>query len=233
MIFQYTRVFSETDSKRHYRWECISHDYEYVFVFLTPNGNRYPEVIDNTTRNTLDHEQINSTYFRNFVNRIHDKPLEMYNKIILDYPMVPHIFVNESRKNNQVFFKHALRRGLEMSNLCTIIKDCHFCVMEIEIKLLQYDEELKSKQQMSAFWNEVTNVLGKFESTSFLTNCLQQLNVSDKKESERPIPIRSLDESPNTKRAKRPLPSDMSSTGVKRQKHNDNVNLCTVIDMET
>lgn len=226
MIFQYTRVFSEIDAKRHYRWECVSRDYEHAFVFLTPNGNRLRKVFDNfVPPNGVVHS------LRSFAERLLLNPsanLDVYNKLIIDYPMLPYIEVCEFQNNNGLtIYEHSLRSDVECMSFMTIIQDCHICLLSIEIELLQLDEENQSKQQTSAFWNELTNVLAKVDSTSFLSNCLQQLNVTDKKESQpivpsSPQPIIPLTQPKQTvKRHNRPFQVN-ELTGVKRVKRDVN-----------
>lgn len=186
-----------------------------MFIFLSPNGNRLSTVFDNS----VQHTGVTSRLFT-FANKfLNPSDLDTYNKLIIDCPMIPYVEVCELHKDDGATeYEHALRDNVGSRTPMILVLDCHLSILNIETRLLQLDEDNKTKQQMSAFWNELTNVLAKVDSTSFLSNCLQQLNVAEKKE------ISTLTQAPQpskekVKRTNRSFdPDGLTVTGLKRAK---------------
>lgn len=181
MIFQYTRTVSELDSKRHYEWKLVSDQHEHVFQFLSPNGNRYSKIIPNTIGHPFTSFETMASLAPKYLD---EAELEMYQKLVVNYPMIPHVVVKDEPGEDAgvrmfvVWFRVGDNCEYEHERyilLKSVVHECHLTMINIENAVLELDEERKSKQQMFALCNELTNVLTKVD----VLQCLQQLTVKD------------------------------------------------------
>ncbi len=161
MIFQYARIHSNVDSKRHYQWTIVSNQFPHLFVFLTPNGNRFSETIDN------NHE--GSDPISTFIDRLKPDELEQYHQIIKEYPMIPFVKIQFADIEND-------------DSLFSLILDWHIYYVRREYDLLKYDDEQREKQLKFSLFNGLANILDKSDCTTVLSDCLRHLQIDDKKQ---------------------------------------------------
>lgn len=176
MIFQYTRIVSSEDSKRHYRWECVSRNHEHLLIFLTPNGTR-AKMISNIPNKKIETNQYGP--IGSFADLLQPNDLAQYHRIIEDAPMIPYKLIERDHSQDDETdpqFSMEFNDNTYDSSLMELIYECHAEVTKMEFELLELDRIRQKEQQTDAFWTELTNVLAKVDSATFLSNCMQQLS---------------------------------------------------------
>lgn len=94
-------------------------------------------------------------------------------------PIVPHILMEQDVSHDDPLFISGFDKiggTTVFRSLISLVYHCHTELARIEMDLLELDDENREKHRKDAFWNELTNVLAKVDSTTFLTNCMQQLS---------------------------------------------------------
>jgi len=182
MIFQYCTSVSELDSKRHYVWKCVSEEDPAIWIFLTPNGNRFAEMADcYILPNSVTIHQLMLQMDREILFR------EECERLLKKYPMIGKARVVPASHSDHIRIADPFRyaennRGseeIEHAILLVLLNELQGDIVTIERQMFEHDARLQHQRAQIQTMTELSQLAGRLDMVSWV-DAFAKLSTNEK-----------------------------------------------------